>query len=147
MTSAAPTPLRETARAPMERFWLAPPSALPTNVGLNRATWDLRYDPPPAFAHSYVFNGNPGSTPAAPEGPLAVPGVYRLAHRSTATGTRRRSTVHADPRSHVSRSALAAQHSLNMPAALGLQATWTDFKPVAELACCGREDRPGRHRI
>ena len=133
MTSTAPTPLRETARAPMERFWLAPPSALPAHVGLNRATWDLRYDPPPAFAHSYVFNGNPGSTPAAPEGPLAVPGVYRL--RLTVDGNRytQTITVHADPRSHVSRSALAAQHSLNMRLHSGLQATWTDFKPVAEL--------------
>ena len=64
MTSAAPTPLREAARAPMEQFWLAQPGALPANVGLNRATWDLRYDPPPAFAHAFVFNGNPGATPS-----------------------------------------------------------------------------------
>src|SRR6058998_3620669 len=78
MTSAAPTPLREAARAPMEQFWLAQPGALPANVGLNRATWDLRYDPPPAFAHAFVFNGNPGSTPAEPEGALASPGRYRI---------------------------------------------------------------------
>src|SRR3989441_1403747 len=86
MTSAAPTPLREAARAPMERLWLATPSALPANVGLNRATWDLRYDPPPAFVHAFVFNGNPGSTPAEPEGALASPGVYRI--RLTVDGHR-----------------------------------------------------------
>jgi len=133
MTSAAPTPLREAARAPMERFWLAQPSALPANIGLNRATWDLRYDPPPAFAHSYVFNGNPGSTPAEPEGALASPGVYRI--RLTVDGNRytQALTVVRDPRLRVAPAALAAQHALLMRLSSGLQATWTDFKPVAEL--------------
>src|SRR2546426_9213856 len=37
LTSAAPVPVREAARPPMESFWLAPPRTLPTNVGLNRA--------------------------------------------------------------------------------------------------------------
>src|SRR5438094_2797721 len=96
LTSAAPTAVREAERAPMERFWLAQPSALPANIGLNRATWDLRYDPPPAFAHSFVFNGNPGSTPPAPEGPLAMPGVYRV--RLTVDGNpyTQTLTVHPD---------------------------------------------------
>jgi len=133
LTSAAPTAVREAERAPMERFWLAQPSALPANIGLNRATWDLRYDPPPAFAHSFVFNGNPGSTPPAPEGPLAMPGVYRF--RLTVDGNpyTQTLTVHPDPRSHVSPAARVAQHSLLMRLYSGLQATWTDFRPVAEL--------------
>src|SRR5437879_2857724 len=133
MTSAAPTPLRETARAPMESFWLAQPSPLPTSAGLNRATWDLRYDPPPAFAHSYVFNGNPGSTPAAPEGPLALPGVYSIRLTVDGKSLTQTLTVRADPRTHIVRAALAAQHALLMRLYSGLQATWTDFKAVAEL--------------
>src|SRR5439155_20221597 len=40
LTSAETVPVREAARPPMESFWLAPPRALPTNVGLNRANWD-----------------------------------------------------------------------------------------------------------
>src|SRR2546426_7065385 len=133
MTSAAPTPLREAARAPMEQFWLAQPGALPANVGLNRATWDLRYDPPPAFAHAFVFNGNPGSTPAEPEGALASPGVYRI--RLTVDGNRytQALTVVRDPRLRVAPAALVAQHALLMRLSSGLQATWSDFKPVAEL--------------
>src|SRR5216117_3245951 len=133
LTSAAPTPWREAARAPMERFWLAQPSALPANIGLNRATWDLRYDPPPAFAHSFVFNGNPGSTPAEPEGALAMAGVYRV--RLTVDGKQYTQplTVRRDPRSRVAPAALAAQHALLMRLSSGLQATWTDFKPVAAL--------------
>src|SRR5438094_747944 len=133
MSSAEPAPVRETARPPMESFWLAPPRALPTNVGLNRTNWDLRYDPPPAFAHSFMFNGNPGSTPMAPEGPLALPGVYTV--RLTVDGHRYTQTItlRADPRSHVGPAALAAQHALVMRLYAGLQATWTDFKPVAAL--------------
>jgi len=117
----------------MESFWLAPPRALSTNVGLNRANWDLRYAPPPAFAHSFEFNGNPGSTPMAPEGPLALPGVYTL--RLTVDGNHytQTMTVRADPRSRVSARALASQQALLMRLYSGLDATWADFKPVADL--------------
>src|SRR2546430_6805538 len=143
LTSAPTTPVREASRAPMEGFWLAQPSALPANIGLNRGTWDLRYDPPPAFAHSFVFNGNPGSTPPAPEGPLSMPGVYRV--RLTVDGNQytQTITVGADPRSHVSTPARAAQHSLLMRLYSGLQATWDDFRPVAALRAAVAKIAPG----
>ena len=133
LTSAPTPPVREAARPPMESFWLARPSALPVNVGLNRATWDMRYDAPPAFAHSFAFNGNPGSTPALPEGPLALPGVYTV--QLTVDGRRytQTITVRADPRTHVSPVVLAAQHALLMRLNSGLRATWDDFRPVAAL--------------
>ena len=143
MSSAPPRAVRETARPPMEGFWLAPGLGLPANVGLNRANWDLRYDPPPAFAHSFEFNGNPGVTPMAPEGPLALPGLYTM--RLTVDGNRYRQTVtlRADPRSHVPRTALAAQHALLMRLYSGLQATWTDFNPVAALRDAVARIAPG----
>ncbi len=133
MSSAPPRAVRETARPPMESFWLAPGRGLAANVGLNRANWDLRFDPPPAFAHSFEFNGNPGVTPMAPEGPLALPGLYTI--RLTVDGKHYTQplTVERDPRSRVSRAAVAAQHALVMRLYAGLQATWTDFKPVAAL--------------
>src|SRR5437773_11855250 len=133
MSSAPSRAVRETARPPMESFWLARARAVATNVGLNRATWDLRYDPPPAFAHSFVFNGNPGVTPMAPEGPLALPGLYTI--RLTVDGKHytRPLTVERDPRSRVSRAAVAAQHALVMRLYAGLAATWADFMPVAVL--------------
>ncbi len=133
MSSAPPRAVRETARPPMESFWLAPGRGLPANVGLNRANWDLRYDPPPAFAHSFEFNGNPGVTPMAPEGPLALPGLYTI--RLTVDGNHytQTMTVRADPRSRVSARALASQQALLMRLYSGLDATWADFKPVADL--------------
>src|SRR5438093_11379515 len=133
MSSAPPRAVRETARPPMESSWLAPGRGLPANVGLNRANWDLRYDPPPAFAHSFEFNGNPGVTPMAPEGPLALPGLYTI--RLTIDGKHYTQplTVERDPRSRVSRAAVAAQHALVMRLYAGLEAAWADFKPVAAL--------------
>ena len=133
MSSAPPRAIREMARPPMESFWLAPLRALATNAGLNRANWDLRYDPPPTFAHSFLFNGNPGTTPMAPEGPLALPGVYTI--RLTVDGKRytQTITVRADPRAHVAPAALPAQHALLTRLSSGLRASWADFKPVAQL--------------
>jgi hypothetical protein len=133
MSSVQPQPLREMARAPMESFWLAPPRGLPANVGLNRTNWDLRYDPPPAFAHGFEFNGNPGVTPMAPEGPLVLPGTYTV--RLTVDGKRYAQplTVRPDPRSHISRATLVAQDTLLRRLYSGLQATWDDFRPVADL--------------
>src|SRR2546425_696334 len=133
LTSAPSTPVREAARAPMEQFWLAPPSALPVNIGLNRVAWDLRYDTPPAFAHVFAIYGNPGSTPALPEGPLALPGAYTI--RLTVDGKSYTQTlaVRADPRTHILPGVLTAQHALLMRLYGGVQSTWADFKPVAAL--------------
>ncbi|HEY3219142.1 MAG TPA: hypothetical protein VGJ80_00295 [Gemmatimonadales bacterium] len=133
MSSVPSRPVREMARAPMEGFWLAAPRGLPTNAGLNRTSWDLRYDPPPAFAHGFEFNGNPGVTPMAPEGPLVLPGTYYV--RLTVDGQRYTQPliVRPDPRSRVSRATLAAQDALLQRLYSGLQATWDDFRPVADL--------------
>ncbi|MEA3246253.1 MAG: hypothetical protein U9Q74_08875 [Gemmatimonadota bacterium] len=65
-------PVPEAARPPFPNFWLLAPRALPSGAGAHRVNWDLRYDAPPAFAHSYEINANPGLTPASPQGPLAV---------------------------------------------------------------------------
>jgi len=133
LSSVAPAPVREAARPPAPDFWLARPRPLPTNAGLNRANWDLRYDPPPAFAHSFEVNGNPGLTPASPEGPLVLPGTYTL--RLTVNGRRytQPAVVRPDPRSRASTADLAAQHAYLMRLYAALAATWHDFRPAAEL--------------
>src|SRR5437867_13213228 len=78
-------------------------------------------------------SGPPGVTPMAPEGPLALPGLYTI--RLTIDGKHYTQplTVERDPRSRVSRAAVAAQHALVMRLYAGLEATWADFMPVAGL--------------
>jgi photosystem II stability/assembly factor-like uncharacterized protein len=142
MRSAPATPVREAPRAPMEQFWLAPPTSLAVNVGLNRANWDLRYDPPPAFAHTFAFNGNPGSTPALPEGPLVTPGVYTIRLTVDGKSYTRPLTVRPDPRTHIAPGTLSAQHAFMLRLSSAIQSTWTDFKPVSALRAAVRKIAP-----
>jgi len=97
----------------------------------------------PRFAHAFVFNGNPGSTPAEPEGALALPGRYRI--RLTVDGRQYTQplTVVKDPRSRAAPVVLAAQHALLMRLSSGVRATWAGFKSVAELRARVAQIAPG----
>src|SRR2546426_324693 len=83
---------------------------VPRRGGLNRFVWDLRSPPPPAERHGYSIAAIAGhGTVAEPEGPLILPGEYRL--RLTAAGRTLTQPlrVENDPRVHVADSALANQ--------------------------------------
>ncbi|HJQ20930.1 MAG TPA: sialidase family protein, partial [Gemmatimonadaceae bacterium] len=133
LTSAPQPPVREAAQPPEPNFWIAPPYSIPASAGLNRAVWDLRYDPPPAFTHSFEINANPGLTPASPEGALALPGVYTLRLTVDERTYQQTGVVRPDPRSPATLAQLAAQHGLLMRLTGGIDATWNDFQPVAAL--------------
>ena len=111
-TSAATEPVKEAARPPNPNFWLAPLQPLTTNVGLNRANWDLRLDAPPALTHSFEINANPGQTPPTPEGILAPPGVYTIALTANGKTLTQKVTVTNDPRSPATNAAIRAQYAL-----------------------------------
>lgn len=58
-------------------YWKSPPNVLPAHAGANRFVWDLRYTPPagpPDWAGPAVLH----RTPRGPQGPLVVPGHYRV---------------------------------------------------------------------
>ena len=90
--SSAPIAARTEPPPSVPDFWLEKPRPMPADAGMHRINWDLRYDNPPSFTHNYEINANPGETPASPEGPLALPGVYTAKLTLTARATRRRST-------------------------------------------------------
>ena len=133
LSSAPVPPVAEAARPPEPNFWLAVPQPLPTALGVNRATWDLRYDAPPAFSHSFEINANPGLTPPTPDGPLALPGTYTV--RLAVDGKAYASTVTVtnDPRSLASRIALAAQARLQMKLYRGMREAWDAYQQAAAL--------------
>jgi hypothetical protein len=114
MSSTPGAPVAEAGQPPVPNFWLALPLAMPTNPGTNRVNWDLRYDPPPAFTHSFEINANPGLTPTSPEGPLAVPGVYTLKLTVDGKSYTQRVTVKNDPRSPTKMADLRAQLDLQL---------------------------------
>jgi photosystem II stability/assembly factor-like uncharacterized protein len=133
LSSVPAPPVPEAARPPEPSFWLATPQPLPTALGINRANWDLRHDAPPAFAHSFEINANPGLTPASPEGPLVLPGTYTV--RLTVDGKAYTSTVRVtnDPRSAASARALAAQASLQMKIYRGMSAARDGYEQAVAL--------------
>jgi len=133
MSSAPIAPVPEAAQPPEPNFWIATPAPLSTDVGLNRASWDLRYDAPPAFTHSFEINANPGLTPASPEGPLALPGVYTLRLTVDGKSSTQKVTVKADPRSPASAADLVAQHALLMKVYGSVKAAWDDYHRAVAL--------------
>ena len=103
--SSAPIPSLREAPPPfaVPDHWIAIPKPMPTATGTNRINWDIRYDAPPAFSHSYEINANEGETPASPEGPLALPGTYTLKLTVDGKSYSQTVTVKNDPRSPATR--------------------------------------------
>ncbi|MEP6730237.1 MAG: hypothetical protein ABJE10_06355 [bacterium] len=132
-SSVAVAPLPEAARPPEPAFWLATPKPLPTGVGSNRVNWDLRYDAPPTFSHSFEINANPGLTPPTPEGPLAPPGEYTLKLTVNGKSYTQSVTVRNDPRSPATTAALMAQHVLLAKIYDGINAAWQGYQQAIAL--------------
>ncbi|HMC53899.1 MAG TPA: hypothetical protein VKH19_01905 [Gemmatimonadaceae bacterium] len=126
-------PVPEAARPPHPNFWVKVEQPLGTQAGMHRATWDLRYDAPPAFAHSFEINANPFETPASPEGALVPPGVYTL--RLTVNGKQHseKVTVTNDPRSPAGVAALRAEDALIRKLYASERLAWNLFRQVDTL--------------
>jgi photosystem II stability/assembly factor-like uncharacterized protein len=105
--SCGTTRARRLRRSTSHRF-LSPitgsqrPKPMPADVGTNRINWDIRYDSPPAFAHSYAISANEGETPPSPQGPLALPGTYTLTLTVDGKAYTQTVNVKNDPRSPAS---------------------------------------------
>ena len=127
------TPVAEAARPPHPNFWVEVLRPLPTSAGFHRVTWNLRHDAPLALSHSFEINANPGQSPAVPDGPLVLPGVYTL--RLSANGVTRSAqvTVRNDPRSGVSVAALTAQQTLLLQIVEQMRITYTGQRQVDAL--------------
>ena len=102
----------ETPQEPPQimEAWLPHPEPLTAHVGHNRFVWDLRYPPPPVERPSYSIAAIPGEgTVAEPEGPLALPGAYRVVLSVGGRTVSQTLQVELDPRVQVAESALADQ--------------------------------------
>lgn len=133
MSSVAIAPAPEAARPPHPNFWVAEPQSLPTQEGLNRTNWDLRYDAPPAFSHSFEINANPGLTPTSPEGALVGTGVYTLKLTVNGKSFTQTARVTNDPRSPASAIALRAQGQLVQKIQDGIRNSYANYQQVASL--------------
>ena len=90
--------------------WLPRPEPLPRHSGLNRFVWDLRYPAPPTGRHSYSMAAIAGQgTVEEPEGPLVLPGGYRVTLTVAGQAYTQALQVELDPRVRVTAPALADQ--------------------------------------
>ena len=132
--SSVPRPtVPEAAHPPESNFWLAPPFQLPTNVGANRTHWDLRYDSPPAFVHTFEINANPDLTPASPIGELVAPGTYTLKLTVDGRSYTTKVAVTNDPRSPASTADVRAQVALQRALAGGMRTTYDLYQQAAGM--------------
>jgi hypothetical protein len=121
------TPVREAARPPHPNFWVAVEQPLPMDAGIHRVNWDLHYDAPPAFTHSFEINANPGQTPVSPEGALAPPGVYTVRLTVNGKAHAEKVVVTSDPRSPASLAALRAEDALVRKLSASERLAWSAF--------------------
>jgi hypothetical protein len=128
-------------------YWFAPPPALTKNPGLNRFTWDLRYDPPPTLPYSYwgnsldyveytlTINSIPGETPLKQTlGPLVVPGKYEVTFIGGGVLMKQPLVVLPDPRIRATQDDLVAQFNASQKIVAGLKASYSVSKSAAPLA-------------
>jgi hypothetical protein len=109
---AAQPGTEELARELIPPYWLKPPQVLPATAGVHRWVWDLHYPAPVSATRGYPISAVPHATPQQPEGPLAIPGNYRV--RLTFEGRRIEAplSLKPDPRVTASPEALTRQLEL-----------------------------------
>ena len=107
--------------------------ALSATAGLNSTHWDLRYDAPPVFSHSFEINATPGFTPASPEGLLAAPGTYTIKLTVDGTSYSEKAVVTNDPRSSATATAVKAQVALLRKVNSGISTAWDGYQHVSTL--------------
>src|SRR4029077_16827050 len=109
------------------------PRPLPVNVGGNRVNWDLRYDSPSSFTHSFEINANPGLPPPSPEGPVAIPGTYTLKLTVDGKSYTQTAAIKPDPHSPATVAAITAPHALQMKLVQGANAAFEGRQMAEKL--------------
>ena len=93
-----------------EEGWVGTVPQLAGSPGMHRFVWDLRYSRPPALRYHFSIAGIwLDGTPLTPEGPLVVPGKYRVTLSVAGKEYSRSLSVELDPRVHVAPEVLTKQ--------------------------------------
>lgn len=144
--SSKAEPTKEDLPKNVPDYWLAPAAVLPTNVGLNRFAWDLRYPDPPALRYGYygeklpyqeftlTDHAVPGKTPhQIPQGPLVVPGEYEAVLNVAGKTYGQKITVGMDPRIKVSQADLIEHLNLQRKLTQAMAETYNRYNEVTAI--------------
>lgn len=142
------------ANAP--EYWFAPPVALSKSPGVNRFVWNLRYPPPSTLPYGYygallgyteytlADHAVPADTPRVqPQGPLAIPGNYRVELRYAGKKLEEPLKLDLDPRVRASQADLVEQRDVALQASRGMKASAQAFHQVTDLRKALADRQPG----
>jgi len=131
--SSKPEAVRTEEPPPVPNYWLYHPTPLPTNAGMNRYVWDLRYAAPDALQHTYPISALYERTHAEPQGPFVVPGTYEV--RLTVDGKTYKQplTVAMDPRVKITQAELQQQLELEQKVDTLISQSYNFHEQAAKL--------------
>lgn len=93
--------------------WLPRPHPLTTHEGLNRFVWNLRYTRPKALSYHYSIAAIAGKgTVKEPNGPLVLPGMYKVILMADGKRYSQWVKVKMDPRVNIEQESLKTQLKL-----------------------------------
>ncbi len=93
-------------------YWVQPPPILASSAGMHRFVWNYRYRDPQAVQRDYPISAIIADTPLAPQGVLAMPGVYTAELQVGGHRYQRSFTLRMDPRVRTGALALRSQFAL-----------------------------------
>ncbi len=111
-------------------YWVRPARIPSASSGLHRFLWDYRYARPKAVAYDYPISAIYHDTPLAPQGVLALPGLYTVKLSVDGRTYTQPLTLRMDPRVPASPSQLREQFALAQTIA-GLMAKTASNKRLA----------------
>jgi hypothetical protein len=132
-TDPAPVSQEERAHELIPAYWIRNPKPFATAAGMHRFVWDLHYTPPRSAKHGFPISAVPGDTPPEPQGPLAVPGLYRVQLRIGNKQWEQPLSVIADPRVKTSEQDFAQQLALAQGLAGALDASTQELLKARSL--------------
>ena len=124
----------EAAEAPSEFPGLqAPSEQLPTEAGLNRFVWDLRYAPPDSLAHEFPISAIVHDTPKYPLGAWVLPGSYTVKLTVDSKSYSQPLVVKMDPRITTSLADLRKQFEIQSGAVEGMNESYEALTQVKSV--------------
>ncbi|HEY5095309.1 MAG TPA: hypothetical protein VII69_09360 [Candidatus Eremiobacteraceae bacterium] len=113
-------------------YWVRQPQQLSETPGMHRFVWDLHYPNPAATSFDYPISAIYHDTPPVPQGPLALPGTYRVRLTWGGHTYERPLILKMDPRVKTPQSGLIAQFTLAQAIAGAMQADYSALKRARE---------------
>ena len=114
-------------------YWFQPPPVLVAKAGVQRFVWDLKYAPPPAFAHGFPISANYRNTPLYPLGPAVLPGTYTVKLTANDKSETEPLVVKMDPRVTTDAAGLEEQFKLSLQAYRGMQQTFDTIEEIRKF--------------